>query len=217
MCGEDLEGIAERVQDSTGTHEAVDAIELAHLCGLEVVYAPGDRAHVMGRRITVGRDVRLSRIHGLVAHELAHWLLDQHGMESDEGSARYLSGALMVPRRALDRALKSVGLDLEALRPLHPNASLELLARRVTALRSAAGCVFDRGAFAWRFVTPGLRGGRSPSKLERIIAERAHSTRVALSGHDACASLAIDGDWVRVVTLVAVEGSGDHVLGWLRD
>ena len=150
---EDLEGIAQRVHDEIGV-DPVDAFAIAEQLGIEV--RCWSKAH--GRReadvIWCPRPLkaRETRRHGIVAHELAHWLLDAFGLEARcEPSARYLAGALMLPRERFLRDMARTGWDLHALRELHPNASAEMIVVRMTQLSQATAWVWDNGRLARQY------------------------------------------------------------------
>lgn len=148
MEAAELEGIAQEVWEGTGELLPVDAFELAGLLGLEV------RAWMKATgRVDVGRGIvwfpgraRLVRQHGVVAHETGHWLLHQAGEEHrTEWAARYLAGALMLPRAPFLADAKACDWELEELRTRHPNASAEMIVVRMTQVSTATAWVWDDG------------------------------------------------------------------------
>lgn len=128
----------------------VDAFDMAHDLKIKIDWTKGARAERCRNRILLPLEQRITRTHGLVAHELAHILLDAHGVPQSEEAACYLGAALLAPRRWIDRQLRA-GWDLYGLMARNPNASAELLARRVLDLRSSAALtIYDAGRVAKR-------------------------------------------------------------------
>ena len=159
---EELEGVAREALDATATTAPVDAYALAAAVGLQVRPWAGPGAMLDRDASTVwlsSRPLRLVRQHGLVAHEVGHWLAGLHGLPDEEEVARYLAGALLVPRETLDRQLRA-GWSIVRLRELHPHASAEMLARRVTQLRPAVATVLDGPRLHVRVASPWLDVGR---------------------------------------------------------
>lgn len=153
------EGIAREALESTCACAPVDAFALADALGLTVRSWPGHGALLDYDGASVfltTRPTRPTRQHGLVAHELGHFLLREHREPDDEMAARYLAGALLVPREELDRDLRRVGMSILALREKHANASHEMIARRITQLRSAIVTVVDNGIVTARAASPWL-------------------------------------------------------------
>ena len=145
----DLEGIARDIHSAAGDPLPVDAFVLATQCGLALRATPGARGHIdldTGVIRYPGR-ARLVRQHGVVAHELGHWALwraeEDH---SAEWAARYLAGALMLPRAAFLADCWACDWDLEELRRRHPNASAEMVVVRMTQVSPATAWVWDDGA-----------------------------------------------------------------------
>lgn len=149
MDAADLEGIARDIHDSTGDMLPVDAFELAQLCGLELRpwgHADGSLDLVRGI-IRYPSRARLVRQHGVVAHELGHWALDQAGEDhTREWAARYLAGALLLPRSAFLADCWACDWDLDELRQRHPHASAEMVVVRMTQVSPACAWVWDDGA-----------------------------------------------------------------------
>lgn len=144
----DLEGIARDIHDSTGDVLPVDAFELAHLCGLEL-RAWGNASGGLdldGGVIRYPSRARLVRQHGVIAHELGHWALAQAGEDhTAEWAARYLAGALMLPRAAFLADAWACDWDLDELRVRHPHASAEMVVVRMTQVSPATAWVWDDG------------------------------------------------------------------------
>lgn len=150
---EELEGIASSVHDDLGM-APVDAFAIAEYLGLRC--APWSKGHAVLSgdviRHPVPPKARPTRVHGLVAHEAAHALMREEGMAwKCEPSARYLAGALMLPRDPFARDMARTGWDLHALRELHPNASAEMIVVRMTQLSQATAWVWDNGRLARQY------------------------------------------------------------------
>lgn len=161
MDHETWEGIAREALEATWTDAPVDAFSLAGALDVEVREYDGPEAFVdLFRRCIYlpRRAMRPERRHGAVAHELGHVLLRDHREDhQNERAARYLAGALLVPRESLDRALRR-SWSIRVLRSLHPNASHEMLARRVAQVRPAVATVIDGGRVTARVASPWLAG-----------------------------------------------------------
>lgn len=148
MDAVELEGIAREAWETTGELLPVDAFELAHLCGLRVRGAAGSGGSVdlEAGIIRYPTRARLTRQHGVVAHELGHWLLHRAGEDHHvEWAARYLAGALLLPRVAFLRDAHACDWDLAELRVRHPNASAEMVVVRMTQVSPACAWVWDDG------------------------------------------------------------------------
>jgi len=184
----------------------IDAFALARAAGLEVRLFLGGGAvlDAVAGAIYVPARARLERQHGQVAHELGHWLLARAGEPDDELAARYLAGALLVPREALDRDLRARGWSLRALRERHPHASLELLARRVTQVRPATVTVVDQGRVTARAASPWLRppGPAAPWEVE-LAADAVVQGIELLTDRPAVAAPAVADGWRRAVVVAA--------------
>lgn len=162
---------------------------------------------LIGRAILVDEQLRRERRAFAIAHELAHYLLRLHGLPDTEKNANYLGAALLLPRADFLVDLRRLGWDLIALHARHRLASFEALARRVTALRTARACIFDKPllgqAPAKSYVVP--YDGTRPTHEERLVAREA-----ALCGApvDLRAGLTawpiLEHDWNRVITLAAL-------------
>lgn len=192
----DLEGVARAELERAGFDDTpVDALDLAHELGIAVEWMPGANAYRFMRRAFIPAGARISRIHGLLTHEIAHILLEQHGLVNDERSANYLGAALLVSRRVLDRQLRD-GWDLHALMAYHLNASAELLARRITDIRRASLAIYDAGRFRYRV------GCATPLAIERQLVDEALATERPVRVDDLTGAWPmIDGRWRRVLVL----------------
>ena len=149
----DLEGLADSVHDDLGMDSA-DALAIAEYLGLRCLPWAKSYAEISGDviRHPIPPKTRETRMHGLVAHEAAHALMRDEGMAwRCEPSARYLAGALMLPRDPFARDMARTGWDLHALRELHPNASAEMIVVRMTQLSQATAWVWDNGRLARQY------------------------------------------------------------------
>jgi hypothetical protein len=199
----DLEQIALSTLTAAGYDEPpVDALDLAECCGLTVQWRRG-AACMMGRTVYLDPTARVERQHGGAAHELAHALLQDHAMQDDEPSARYLAGCLMVPRAALRRALAG-GADLVALRACHVHASHEVIARRIAEVRDAVVTILDHGRVRARVASPWLGPAPSMSEVEARAADAALTDGRVHRVGDTHAVPVIDRHWRRVVVVSLV-------------
>lgn len=194
MGFEALEGVADEVLSSTGMDcGPVDAFLLAHLCGCVVRFGRGP-SRLNGNVITVDAMASSARQQGSVAHELAHFLQLRAAEPNTEEGARYLSGALMLPRRRFDRDLRETEWHLGELRARHPNASLEMIGRRIATMRSAAVGIWDRGRLT--------RTVGQPSELAHEAARTAfEERRLVRFGQTEWAAPTTGGPWTRVLTI----------------
>lgn len=202
----ELEGIAAAVHDRARVDGAVDAFDLADRLGLRVEQAARRGATLDDDVIEVDARSRPTRQHGLVAHELGHWALDVHGQERlDERAARFLSGALLVPRVQLERDLRTTW-RLDELMQRHPCASAELLARRIAELRDAVVTVIDNGRVRARIASPWLGTPPRLSRFERGLVEDAlGSGHVVEGGSLVHATPLVEGSWRRVIVVAEAE------------
>lgn len=202
------EGVAADALEATGCDDAyVDAFELADCCGLRVVRAYAARARLHGRTVYVDTTARIVRQHGLVAHEVGHFLLLRAREDNTERGANYLSGALMLPRRRFDRDLGTTWNPLE-LQQKHPYASCEMIARRIVALRDAVATIWDHGRLTRRIASPRVNGltGRRPTPVEQMVADRVYDTGAAVYLDDLVFGIPIfDGRWRRVIVIAEAE------------
>lgn len=201
---EQWEAVARDIHDQTGIDAPVDAFELAALCGLHL--EPGGREHGALERNVVRYDVhaRPVRQHGTVAHETAHYVLRLVGMPDTEPAARATAGALMVPRATFDRDLRETGWDLEELRRRHPNASAEIIARRVAELRDAVISVVDQGRIHARVRSPWMPQPRQRlTGLERELVDAALHTGEPQRANALLAAYPLIDDEHRRVIVVA--------------
>jgi hypothetical protein len=189
-----LEALAREIHESTGGLLPVDAIELATLCGCEVVPWRKAEARLDGNRIWYPQKARHTRQHGSVCHELAHWALRDAGMDwQDEEAAKYLGGALLLPRAAFLRDLEGTGWDLFGAMASHPNASAEAVAVRMCQVSPATtAAVWDSGKLHRSY---GLALDAA-DLVDRVLTTEQPETDGELRGWPI-----IDGRWRRVVVV----------------
>lgn len=112
----ELEGIAMEAWESTGEIFPVDVREIAARCGVRVVYWPRRLALRRGDTIWIPAGASEAEQRFATAHELGHWLLDEHGLDArDEDAANYLAAALLMPRCHFAAAVRALSDDIPAL------------------------------------------------------------------------------------------------------
>lgn len=202
------EGVAADVLGETGCDDPpVDAFELADCLGLEVRRSPDHDGHLVGDVVYVPMAARRVRRHGVCAHEMAHWCLDRAAEDNTEDAARYLSGALMLPRRPFDRDLCETAWDLRLLQQRHINASAEMIARRVVTMRDAVATVIDNGRVKARDASPWLHERfRRLSRWERELADEVLESGETVRGDELVWAFPVfHGCWRRVVLVAEAE------------
>lgn len=162
------EGVASAVHNETGLEAPIDAFDLADHCGLRIEPGPRGTASLDGDVIRYDVSARPVRQHGMVAHETAHHVLRLHAEPDPEPAARYVAGALMLPRATFDRDLRETAWDLERLRAKHLNCSAEMIARRIVELRDAVVTVLDNGKVRTRVYSPWIAEWAGAPRLLRL-------------------------------------------------
>lgn len=193
------EGIARDVLEGTFCEDPpVDAFELAACCGLGI-QSRGGPASIFGDVIRVDMRMRKTRQHGQVAHEIGHWALRRAQAENTEDGARYIAGALMLPWLAFGRDLRETSWQLSELTRRHPNASAEMIARRIVQLRGGFASIWDRGR-APILLGPAPRS--APFPWERELEAAARKDRVERRlGATSWALPLNERPWFRVVVV----------------
>ena len=204
------EAVARATHDATGVDAPVDAFELATACGLRLEAGERGGAVLVDDIVRFDIHARPQRQHGLIAHEVAHYVLRWHGEPDPEAAARYTAGALLVPRAAYDRDLRETAWDLDELRVRHPNASAELLARRIAELRDAVISIVDQGRVHARVRSPWMPA--PPQRLtqaERELVDAALETgAVQRAGELLAAYPLLDGRHRRVIVVAEARQLG---------
>lgn len=177
---QDWEGVARDFLDATGIDSPVDARVVAHRARLRVEYGPGASSLDLERRvIRVNPRQRPRDLQIDIAHEVGHALLVRAGMRNVEVGAKYLSGAVLGPRRRIERDIEARGWSLVELQRHHVNMPSLALALRVTQVRDAVATIFHplQKRRPWRRASPWIEDPRiteaKPSRLERDFAARA--------------------------------------------
>lgn len=186
---QEWEGVAREYHEATGVDDPpVDAFLAARRARLRVEYSVGPSALDIERRvIRVNPRQHPRHVQIDIAHELGHYLLDRAGAANTEPAAKYLSGALLGPRRHVDRDISARGWSVRVLQERHRNMPALALALRITQLRDAVATIFDPlGRISpWRRASPWIEDPRivdKPSKRERDFALRAFDIGADLEG-----------------------------------
>lgn len=203
----DLEELARAALDQADVGAPVDPDLVAK--GLELVVRDGGRGcvgYLIGDRIFVDESARSTRRAFAIAHEIGHHLQRKHGVRDTERGANYLAAALLLPRLDFIADLRRCGWDLIALRARHRHASFEALARRITALRGARACIFDRPlrgqAPPKSYVIPNDR--TRPTEEERIAAREAMECGAPVELRPGLTAWPVlEHDWHRAITIAA--------------
>lgn len=208
------EGGAEEVLDSTCTSAPVSALSLAAATLHRLEPDPGvDEAERRGDVIVFNPSLRETRKHMRIAHELGHYTCERHGLEDTEDAARYIGGALLLPRRSMTRDLVETAWSIRRLREKHIYASATAIAIRITQLRDAVVTVFHMGMGSrrkpWRRLSPWIVADRHlerPTRFERELAQRALDASVETWGDELCYALPIvEGSYKQVIVVCELE------------
>lgn len=198
------EGLAAAIHDETGGDDPpVSAFALASVMGIRLVPWNRGDAELDGDVIRFPSRARLTRQHGLIAHELGHWSLRWASEPDSEEGARYLAGALMLPRQGFDQDLRSTW-NVEQLRAKHLHASAQMIATRLCQLRDAVASIFDEGKLKQRIVSPWLSDRRleRATRWEHEIAAEALASGETVRGDELCYAVPIfDRGFRRVVVV----------------
>lgn len=187
MDGADVaawEGVARGLLADTGFDdgEPVCAFELATVCGFKIRPRRGpQRIDLAERTIHLDFKQRWERQQAIVAHELGHWALgrarEEPRDEESEQAAWFVGASLIVPRESLYAQLRKTQ-RLDDLALAHPNASRELLGRRIIETRSGFLTIIDNGRIRKRIASPHIETAPPPqlSPLERDLVQAAYKT-----------------------------------------
>jgi Zn-dependent peptidase ImmA (M78 family) len=204
------EGVSADLTDEIGYDPPVDAFVVAACCGLQVE-AWSRKGAVLDREratIRVNTAERSTRVHMSIAHEIGHWAQVRAGLADEEEGARWIGGAILLPRRAMLADLRRTSWSIDALRELHSNASAEAIAIRIVQLRDAVATVIDNGRVKRRVASPWLadpRLGRI-SRWERELAAEALRRGAEVRGDELCYALPlVEGAHERVIVIAEAE------------
>lgn len=99
--------------ESTGELFPVDVVEIAARCGVRVTTWPRRIALRRGDAIWIPACASEIEQRFAAAHELGHWLLEEHGLDAhDEDAANYLAAALLMPRCHFAAAVRALSYDI---------------------------------------------------------------------------------------------------------
>lgn len=209
------EGIAAEFADAVGCDAPpVDAFALADACELTVEPAPVRTAELDHERrlIKLNVHMRHERQHMSIAHELGHFAQIRAGVTNECDGARYIGGALMLPRAAVDRDLVQTAWSIPRLRELHYNASATAIAVRITQLRDAVATILDPRdrRKAWRVISPWISENRlrRVTTWERELARQAYEAGGEVRGDELCYAVPLNegpADEHRVIVVCELE------------
>jgi Zn-dependent peptidase ImmA (M78 family) len=208
-----LEGIAADLLDETCTSSPVDAYALAKACEFDVKPWSGVGAKREGNVIKINPRARPQRRQGLIAHELGHFALERAGEPDSEDGARYIAGALRLPRRDFDRDLAQTAWSIARLRERHIHVSAMAIAVRITQLRQAVVTVVDPFGRArpWRLWSPELpeRPFKRITAWERELVRGAVESEAEYRGDQLCYAFPLFDEtghgWSRVIIVCEAE------------
>ncbi len=154
--------------------------------------------------------MRPARQHMRIAHELGHFALERHGLDDTEDGARYVGGALLLPRRAMHRDLVETAWSITKLQKRHEHASATAIAIRITQLRDAVATVFDLAGHRkpWRRASSWITDARigRVSKFERDLAHRALEAGCEVRGDELCYAVpVVEGNYSQVIVVCELE------------
>jgi hypothetical protein len=176
-----LERLAATVLAEISAPPSVNALHLANAFGLERRPWAGPRGMLSGNVILYNEALPERALHAVVAHETAHWLLRDEGLDDDEESAVWLSHALLLPRRGFERDLRSTWNPRE-LQTVHAFAPVSWVARRIAQLRPVVATIIDDRRVVERYATRPLTARRrkllTPREFE-LVAEALDTGRPA--------------------------------------
>lgn len=176
-----LEDLAASVLRDTGLTAPINPLALADLCGLHIDTWSGRRGVVLGDTIAIKPTLPPRARAAAVAHETAHWLLQDEGLEDTEENATRLSHALLLPRKRFDTDLRVTWNPLE-LQAEHVHAPASWIVRRIAQLRPAVATIIDDRRIVERYTTRRLAASRRRLLTEHefeLVAEALATERPA--------------------------------------
>jgi hypothetical protein len=166
---------------------------------------PGAKAVLDGDVIRVDPTARFEKQCFDVAHEVAHVLLEEAGLEDTEPACNAVASCLILPRIDYRRMNLQTNGCLLAMRERQPYASCEVIARRKLSVEPGVAWIWDL-APKWKrypLITHGHRWPhRHPTEAELDVMQRAASERVPVEDHGGIRAWpVIDGAAVRVISI----------------
>lgn len=145
-----MERIAQDALSAVGADGPICPFELARRLGLRVVFCDLEQSAVLaGNVIGVDHNLRACRQRGLIAHEVAHWLLIDQELPDREPDVGFLGAQLQVPSARLRHDLNEIGVCQRRLAARHRFASYTLLARRVGEVCHGRVSSWRHGQLRW--------------------------------------------------------------------
>lgn len=201
MGWETWEGVGASLLDEVELDGAVDALELAALCGVPVRARCGPSA-LVGGEVLVDLRGDPRRVQRDVAHELGHWALRRAGEDDSERGADYVAGALLMPRRAFRCALIASGWDLAALARIYA-APWPWLAARVPQVADAVATLWEGRYCIARLASPWEPWARGvPTEEEAALSDACRESGEAMR-HGLTGAWLVEGTSPRVVVTIA--------------
>ena len=185
----------------------IDAIGIAELCGLQVIYTHDARARIVGETVYVPSRGSVQEQHERVIHEVGHWALKRAAVPDGEASATYVGDAIALERRSFDTDLRTSAWDFRVLRAKHMLCTSEMLARRIVTMRDACVSIWEGRRMVERLASPWL-----PEPLHRVSKFERDLARTALERGDTVRAdellWAFPGTGGRVITVCEAEQLG---------
>jgi hypothetical protein len=213
MSYQDCEGLAQHELERLGLYGRINPWDVAAgYPDVDVVWGkPGERPSLENDgdgtyTIRLDPSERRERIGLALLHELAHVLLEIHGITNDDEHAWWLACALLLPRDEVLRARRR-GASVDELVALHPNASHEAVGRRLVALGTSlilwVHDVEPALRRPYKVVSPGWRwAARRPCEIELEAMREAYESLSAVELVGGVRAWAVvDRPWVRVLCL----------------
>lgn len=189
-----------------------DLKRLARCYGLTVVETSG-RAKGLRAGEFIGFDetISLERQRFTLAHELAHFALEEHGYtnERDEWAADFVGAAILLPERPFKRALHRFRWDLGQI-TAYFGCSWEVAARRIADTKSAIVTIIDNGKTTARVQGPWIQRPYAAEPMRLFEVEMALEAKRAgahIYVDDLCRAWWVPGDdgWERTILVIGIE------------
>jgi hypothetical protein len=204
------EGIADAHLAKAKIGTPVDPWLIAWSLHIEVRSArPGTRAVLDGDVIRVDPTARFERQCFDIAHECAHAIATDHGVEDTEAACNGIAAALLLPRVDFIRDVRQTNGCLLGIRARQPYASCEVIVRRKLSIDPGVAWVWDVAPKRKRYpiVTHGFRWPhRRPTPAELEVMHAALEAKAPVESR--CGIRAwpiVDHDAVRVISAAPFE------------